>query len=107
MNGRRLEDYAGGDAWFLVTAPDLRRRLLWTTWTDGGTGEVRAVTVDGPVAAVAAHADKPAFYTTSPLQAATGGGYLAVLTRPALSTRRSRGSDDGGAAGRRGMAASG
>ncbi|MFC4149986.1 hypothetical protein ACFO0M_27350 [Micromonospora mangrovi] len=79
MNGRRLKDYAGGDAWLLVTAPDLRRRLLWTTWTDGGTGEVQAVAVNGPVAAVAARVDRPAFHTTSPVQAATGGGYLAVL----------------------------
>ncbi|WP_433304805.1 hypothetical protein ACQP2F_16315 [Actinoplanes sp. CA-030573] len=79
MNGKRLKDYAGGDAWLLVTSPDLRKRLLWTSWTDGGTGQVQAVAVDGPVAAVAADVDRFPFYTRAPVQTATGRGYLAVL----------------------------
>ncbi len=81
MNGRRLADYAGGDAWVLVTSPDLRRRLLWTSWTDGGAGEVRALAVDGGVAAVAARADRAPFHTHAPIQPGRprdGTGYAAV-----------------------------
>ncbi len=81
MNGRRLADYAGGDAWVLVTSADLRKRLLWTSWTDGGTGEVRGVAVDGGVAAVAARADKAPFHTTAPVQPGRSrgdSGYVAV-----------------------------
>lgn len=81
MNGRRLKAYAGGDAWVLVTSPDLRRRLLWTVWTDGGAGEVRGIAVSGGVAALSARADKGAFYTKAPIQAgrpAEGAGYAAV-----------------------------
>ncbi|GAA3349466.1 hypothetical protein GCM10020358_71720 [Amorphoplanes nipponensis] len=80
MNGKRLKAYAGGDAWVLVTSPDLKKRLLWTAWTDGGTGEVRGLAVSGGVAALAARADKTPFYTTAPIQAArpAAGGYTAV-----------------------------
>jgi hypothetical protein len=81
MNGRRLAQYAGGDAWVLVTSPDLRSRLLWTSWTDGGTGEVRGLAVDGGVAAVAARADRAPFYTTAPIQPGRprgDSGYAAV-----------------------------
>jgi hypothetical protein len=66
MNGRRLQPYAGGDAWVLVTSPDLKRRKLWVAWTDGGTGEVRGLAVSGGVAAVAARADKAPLFSTKP-----------------------------------------
>lgn len=81
MNGRRLKAYAGGDAWVLVTSPDLKKRLLWTSFTDGGKGEVRGLAASGGVAALAARVDKPAFHTHTPVQPAvpsTGGGYAAV-----------------------------
>lgn len=85
MNGRTLAPYAGGDAWLLVTAPDLRKRLVWTVWCDGGKGDVRGVAVSDGVAAVAARVDKAPFYTVNPVQPGTpkqGSGYLA--TWPAL-----------------------
>lgn len=82
MNGRTLKPYAGGDAWILVTTADLRRRLLWTVWCDGGKGEVRGVAAHAGVAAVAARVDKPPFYTVDPVQReaapASGAGYVAT-----------------------------
>jgi hypothetical protein len=78
MNGRTLKPYAGGDAWVLVTSPDLRRRLLWTVWCDGGTGEVRGLAASRALAAVAAKVDKAPFYTVAPVQAGAGGGFTAV-----------------------------
>ncbi|MEU7905837.1 hypothetical protein [Actinoplanes sp. NPDC049118] len=81
MNGHPLKPYAGGDAWVLVTSPDLRKRLQWTAWTDGGQAEVVGLAVDGPVAALAARVGKPAMYVKAPVQKAVpsgGSGYAAV-----------------------------
>ncbi|MDG6103930.1 hypothetical protein Daura_23575 [Dactylosporangium aurantiacum] len=82
MNGKTLAPYAGGDAWVLVTGPDLKKRLLWTVWCDGGKGEVRGVAASGGVAAVAARVDQAPFYTVRPVQPGaapgTGAGYFAT-----------------------------
>ncbi|MEH0937837.1 hypothetical protein [Micromonospora psammae] len=83
LGGRRLASYAGGDAWVLVLSADLKRRLTWVVFTDGGAGAVRGVTAGSGVAAVAARVDKGPFYRTRDAGPGTGGGYLAAW--PGLS----------------------
>jgi hypothetical protein len=82
LNGRRLRPYAGGDAWTLVLSADLRTRVLWTVWTDGGSGEVRGVAAGNGLAATAARVDEPAFHVAAPVQRgdapAGGAGHVAV-----------------------------
>lgn len=78
MNGRRLRAYAGGDAWTMVLSPDLRRRITWTVWTDGGAGGVTGLAAGGGLAAVAAQVDRPGFYLVGAVRSRPGGGYLAV-----------------------------
>ncbi|WP_405089988.1 hypothetical protein OG767_20195 [Micromonospora sp. NBC_01392] len=78
LGGRRLAPYAGGDAWVLVLAPDLRRRLSWVVLTDGGTGTVRGVAAAGGVAAAVAQVDKAGFWRGPGPSLGTGGGYLAA-----------------------------
>ncbi len=83
LNGHTLKAYAGGDAWLLITSPDLTTRLLWTAFNDGGTGEIRGVTTSGAIAAVAGRADSAPLYTNQPVQTSAaptaGAGYAAVL----------------------------
>ncbi|MCI4066769.1 hypothetical protein MRQ36_31105 [Micromonospora sp. R77] len=78
LGGRRLAPYAGGDAWVLVLSPDLRRRLSWVVFTDGGAGTVRGVAAAGGIAAVAAQVDKVGFWDGPGPSFGTGGGYLAA-----------------------------
>ena len=78
LGGRRLAPYAGGDAWVLVLSTDLRKRLTWVVFTDGGAGVVRGVAVAGGVAAAAARVDEPGFWRGSGPLLGTGGGYLAA-----------------------------
>ncbi|MFI5835879.1 hypothetical protein ACIA5A_19625 [Micromonospora sp. NPDC051300] len=78
LGGRRLAPYAGGDAWVLVLSADLRRRLTWVVFTDGGAGVVRGVAVSGGVAAAAAQVDKAGFWRGPGPSLGTGGGYLAA-----------------------------
>jgi hypothetical protein len=78
LGGRRLAPYAGGDAWVLVLSPDLRRRLSWVVFTDGGAGTVRGVVAAGGLAAVAAQVDKGGFWDGPGPSFGAGGGYLAV-----------------------------
>ncbi|MEU4622002.1 hypothetical protein AB0G04_18765 [Actinoplanes sp. NPDC023801] len=81
MNGRTLQPYAGGDAWVLVTSPDLRKRLQWTAWTDGGQAEVTGLAVQGSLVTLAARVVGPSMYITAPVQRAVpaaGSGYFAV-----------------------------
>ncbi|SBT39056.1 hypothetical protein [Micromonospora auratinigra] len=78
LGGRRLAPYAGGDAWVLVLSADLRRRLSWVVFTDGGAGVVEGVAVSGGVAAAAARVDEPGFWRGPGPSHGTGGGYLAA-----------------------------
>ncbi|MEV0001638.1 hypothetical protein AB0H28_05030 [Micromonospora sp. NPDC050980] len=78
LGGRRLAPYAGGDAWVLVLSADLRRRLTWVVFTDGGAGVVRGVAVAGGVAAAVAQVDKVGFWRGPGPSFGTGGGYLAA-----------------------------
>ncbi|PGH45357.1 hypothetical protein COO58_13695 [Micromonospora sp. WMMA1996] len=78
LGGRRLAPYAGGDAWVLVLSADLRRRLTWVVFTDGGAGVVRGVAVAGGVAAAAAQVDRAGFWRGPGPSLGAGGGYLAA-----------------------------
>lgn len=57
INGTPSAPYAGGDPWLLVLSPDLRQRRLWTSFADGGQGEVQAIGVRGGALAVGVRAD--------------------------------------------------
>lgn len=67
LNGQPLPDYAGEDAWVLVTSPDFTADLLWMVWNRGGKGEVRGLAAGGGTAALAARA-KGSFHTHQALQ---------------------------------------
>ena len=67
LNGQPLPDYAGEDAWVLVTSPDFQQDLLWMVWNKGGKGEVRGLAAASGTAALAGRAKGP-FHTHQALQ---------------------------------------
>jgi hypothetical protein len=88
LNGVLLAPYAGGDPWIMSVDPDFRQRRLWTSFADGGQGEVQAIGVGGNALAVGIRVDARnsttgrAMYTTPGAAKQYSGakaGYRAVL----------------------------
>ena len=88
LNGQTLADYAGGDAYFLVVSADLRTRLQWNVLSDGGTGEIRAIGVNGNTLVMAARVDSSSttsgksLFSTNGAQSSFAGakaGHFAVF----------------------------
>jgi hypothetical protein len=83
INGQTLPDYSGGDAWLMITNPDLSKRELWISFTKGGKGTTQGIAVGNGVAAIAGKATAFPMFTAQALQAAdppanTTAGYFAV-----------------------------
>ncbi len=95
FNGNTIAAYAGGDAWLLVTSPDLTQRETWVVFNNGGNAVgIRGIAARRGSAAIAAAISTGAMFTTanalqssapSGTPTAQNAGYFAQWSAPFTS----------------------